>query len=1815
MTVLTTFRTVCKNVPEKTAIVDDAELCTYQELDRKSDAVAQIILNKIGPQQPILLLLEPSIEQIIAILAIMKARCYYIPCDVRLPEERLSFILEDSATTLVISSKQHVTSKNLGPEIDNLYIEDVIGHNSPNNDQLESPHHTDLAYVIYTSGTTGNPKGVKISHGNLSALFSATEDVFSFSDNDVWAYLHSYAFDFAVWEMWGALSSGATLSLFSYDTIASPEILTDELLSKNISVLNQTPSAFYRIKDQLLSKIKDQDQTSLRYIIFGGEKLEAVNIKSWIDFYDHTAHPLLVNMYGITEGTVHCTFSLVHEVYPIFGAKNIIGNPLKGFAFHLLPINEAENELLISGPSVCQGYLNRPKLEKEKFITIDNVSYFRTGDLVRQLDDNLEYVGRADDQVKIRGYRINLGEINYHLGTYPNIQSAITLSASNTTETELVSFVTTSEQEQGEIKKHGQEQIEHWKKIYDDLYSHDFKTQDHTFNIKGWNNSYSDQPFSKAVMQEWLQDTIDKINTLTPKSVLEIGCGSGLILFGLLDKIDSYTGIDISNQTISQLRLLTPEQKVSLFVSDASNFDAIAALKGKKFDCIIINSVVQYFPSIQYLHAFIRKLKRFLTQDASIFFGDIRNYDLLHEYHYFITECRTKQKDISLEQLKDQTYTSVLQEQELLISPDFFTHQAPQLLGVDNMTVSLLRKPGAYENELNLFRYDAILKFTHDEAVKKIVHYSGESQQQITEFIKNICFEKEALLISCLDKTLRGLTQNLAEDPSTGKKITSSVATTIPNLTQLLRQLNVEYKYVLNATEPYHFDAILYRGLLPIVAHETNRHSRLQYANHPVEIEQDIFAYLRKKVPFYTVPSYLHVIDCFPITNNGKIDKDRLLAFHAQKSYEQSFIDKTYSPVVEENIDAKEILINIWQKVLKLKTVRLDDDFFEMGGDSISSLQIIQHCKQAGFQLSVRDLFTHRTINNLALMIEKISAAPVLKKLPTSHFDLSPIQDWFFQCHQGVIHEYCQSFVLELQPNIDQKIWVDVLKEIFESRSSFKLRFQKTTNQWVQSFQNNSHVTIHPQNIVISDKHDIIEHIRAEKYLINIEQGYSACVHFFIKEAQHFCVISIHHLIIDAISWKNLLDDICTLYVNTKLYQKSLPSRECTHYEEYVNAIKNIPLSLVLDDLKFWLSQLGPNFFEKRPINYQDTRQIKRSLPLGHIPINTSDMVSIQLVALYLSLRALKKQEIVLTLEKHGREECISSDIESSLGWHTSLFPVKLDFGDLLDTQQLLQKIKTLLAEIPHGGVTFFSAKQHGLLPIPQETYTSDISFNFLGNLDQTFQNNCVLKNISPIVESFNQINLSCPFALQVNTFIQNKHLVVHFIYDKELREQTTEIAEKFHNFLEEMLFLYQKSYTYPLTNMQNYLQLFSDFPCQFHQVALKINSSIQRAPLEKSLTMILNHFDIFKMNFKNDAQYLSLDVKNLLVKEHFVNSENKTIINNVLLDDLKQPFNADTEYLVRLNIIHTKQNTQIIILTYHQYVLDGWALQQFLSLWSSLVIDLENNIKSHNLTMPTNDLYLDYLQQLAVDRKNRAKAPNLTHCPKQCVSAVSIVKQRYGTHQNTMHAYGKIIHVLNTEEFADLQSICGMKKITMSAFLMTAFGYFLAQEQKIKVQFKMIEAGRLNSQFDYTIGALTTTRSIVINCSDDFMNTVSDVSHQLINIQESPEIIDPSQEENLDELVVSFQNFKKIDDISTQFANRKLLNIFSLEKSNSPLTIRFLPSDHLEIWVGYQEQYFNKINLEKMCADFVQSLVFLKNLSVDKTEFTKEKHQKEPVL
>jgi len=440
------FEAQAAAAPDAVALSFGEASLTYGALDRRAGHLARVLRERgVGRGVPVALCLERGLDMVVAILGVLKAGGAYVPLDPAYPEERLAFTLEDSGAPLVLTTSALLgtlpATSGGGAEalcLDRLPEADAgaAGDRPP---AAQAAGAFDLAYVIYTSGSTGRPKGVPVTHGNAVRLMASTEPWFGFGPDDVWTLFHSYAFDFSVWELWGPLAYGGRLVVVPLAVSRSPEEVHALLARERVTVLNQTPSAF---RGLVRADGAAPPLDALRCVIFGGEALELAALAPWFSRYGDR-RPRLVNMYGITETTVHVTYRPVGSDDLTAGRGSVIGRPIPDLQLHLLdprlqpvPVGVA-GEIHVGGAGLARGYLARPALTAERFVPDPFAAgpeggggrLYRSGDLARRLaDGDVEYLGRIDHQVKVRGFRIELGEIESALAAHPAVSEAVVLA-------------------------------------------------------------------------------------------------------------------------------------------------------------------------------------------------------------------------------------------------------------------------------------------------------------------------------------------------------------------------------------------------------------------------------------------------------------------------------------------------------------------------------------------------------------------------------------------------------------------------------------------------------------------------------------------------------------------------------------------------------------------------------------------------------------------------------------------------------------------------------------------------------------------------------------------------------------------------------------------------------------------------------------------------------------------------------------------------------------------------------------------------------------------------------------------------------------------------------------------------------------------------------------------------------------------------------------------------------------------------------------------------------------------------------------------
>ncbi|EST37751.1 hypothetical protein N566_11315 [Streptomycetaceae bacterium MP113-05] len=429
------FARQAARTPDTVAVVCGTETATYRQLDERANRIARHLTGLgVGPEQRVGLCLERSVDMVATVLGVLKSGAAYVPLDLAQPASRMAYVLADSGAALLVT---HDAAADRAPAFDGTLVHlekeaRALAAREPTPpDSGVTPGN--LAYVIYTSGSTGRPKGVEVPHSNVVRLVRGAGRLLDTGAADVWSMCHSYAFDVSVYEMWGAFADGARLVVVPRDTVRAADALHELLAEEGVTVLSQTPSAFRPYARHALET--EDKQPPLRYVLFAGEYLDVPALSPWFEHFGDD-EPQLVNLYGITEVTVHATFHRVTRGDAESGVRSNIGRPLPDLTLRLLdsrlrPVPQGvAGEIHVSGPGVARGYRNLTELTEQRFLPDPfaggDARMYRSGDLARLLDDGTtEVLGRVDDQVKIRGFRVEPGEIAEVLAGHPAVRDAV----------------------------------------------------------------------------------------------------------------------------------------------------------------------------------------------------------------------------------------------------------------------------------------------------------------------------------------------------------------------------------------------------------------------------------------------------------------------------------------------------------------------------------------------------------------------------------------------------------------------------------------------------------------------------------------------------------------------------------------------------------------------------------------------------------------------------------------------------------------------------------------------------------------------------------------------------------------------------------------------------------------------------------------------------------------------------------------------------------------------------------------------------------------------------------------------------------------------------------------------------------------------------------------------------------------------------------------------------------------------------------------------------------------------------------------------
>jgi len=1002
--------------PNGIAAKYERECLTYAELNGRANQLAWYLRRRsVGPERLVGICVERSLDMVVGLLGVLKAGGAYVPLDPANPRERLRYILKDAAPGVLLIQER------LRGRLPNTSAE-VIAIDSGWN-QISAQTTTDieateiglcsnnLAYVIYTSGSTGEPKGVLVEHRNVTRLLTETDKRLSFGGADVWTMFHSFAFDFSVWELWGALLYGGRLVVVPYLTSRSALEFYQLVCAEKVTMLSQTPSAFTQLIHAQAQT--PEHQHSLRAVIFGGEALDLRTLRAWIE-RNGVESPQLVNMYGITETTVHVTYHALTKEEIESERVSLIGRPIPDLRAYLLnergqpvPIG-VTGEIYVGGAGVARGYLNRPGLTGQRFLpdpfnTDRAARLYKSGDIGRWRSDGiLEYLGRNDHQLKIRGFRIELGEIEAQIARHPHVKDVVVVAREDEPgEKRLVAYLVgirkaVREAVAGEAPEKKSTPIAS-ESVPEETYETGKLTIGPSF--EGWNRSYTGEPIPEDQMQEWLDRTIERITALRPKRVLEIGCHVGLLLQHLAPHCEVYVGTDFSVEALDQLRKWMRGredlQHVELLHRSAKE---LLDLKAGLFDTIVLNSVTQHFPDVEYLLAVLQNAVRLLNTGGNIFIGDIRHLGTLEIFHGAI-ELSKAASTVSVGQLRRRLARAVAQERDLVIDPQLFYSLLEQLPAIKSVEVQLRR--GRAMNELTRYRYDVVLQVGEPSDICAV--YEDIEWQSVGSVAGLETRLRERQWRAVRVRSI--LNVRLAKDAATRRLIeTSDKAVEADVLRRQLNDLQVDgldpetfwdlgetHGYDVRVSwaqnSPEYFEVQLRdRTRADQAAQEMPLSSARKpwsaYAINPLErtLQQHLIAqlreYLKARLPEYMIPSAFIALKELPLTANGKLDRRALpapqMGLHSNSDYEAP------QGAIEQS------LADIWEELLQVERVGRNDNFFEIGGHSLLGMKLMARIgKKLDILPPVVTVFRFPTIRQMGQLVESLLSENV-KPLPNN---------------------------------------------------------------------------------------------------------------------------------------------------------------------------------------------------------------------------------------------------------------------------------------------------------------------------------------------------------------------------------------------------------------------------------------------------------------------------------------------------------------------------------------------------------------------------------------------------------------------------------------------------------------------------------------------------------------------------------------------------------------------------------------------------------------------------------------------------------------
>jgi len=1202
------FAAQVARTPGAEAVLHEGAALTYAQLDARANRIARRLRRLgVGPEARVGICLERGSELVAAMLGVLKAGGAYVPLDPAYPAERLAFTLLDAGVAALVTQD---TLRGLLPVPAEVHVVSVDGDaREIAAESARAPRSgagpRNLAYLIYTSGSTGVPKAVAIEHGSVVALLSWAAGVFTGEELGGVLASTSICFDLSVFEIFLPLSLGGRAIVVENALAVATSVHAGE-----VRLVNTVPSAIAALL------ANGGIPASVKTVNLAGEPLHGELVDA---LYARGGIERVYDLYGPSEDTTYSTWTRRAA-----GGPATIGRPIANTRAYVLdgamrPVAPgAAGELYLGGSGLARGYLGRPSLTAERFVPDPfgpraGGRLYRTGDRVRwrevpngdeacDLADGstparrpsrafaLEFLGRLDAQVKVRGFRIELGEVEARLREHAGVREAVVVAREDAPgDRRLAAYLVPDPRGVDEMADAGEGDWEaghqaEWSAAWDWVYREPAGA-DPTFDVSGWNSSFTGEPLPAEEMREWVEATVARIAALRPRRVLEIGCGTGLLLWRLAPGCERYVGTDISARVVEQLRGLRarrPELGHVEVVHRAA--DDFAGLEPASFDTVVINSVVQYFPGLGHLSRVLEGAARLVGPGGRVFVGDVRDLRLLGAFRTAV-ETHASPPGRPVAEWRERAEQAQAQETELVVDPAFFRSLARDpATGGSIGAVETLQKRGRFANELTAFRYDVVLHVGPPQGGTDGGTDSGTDggtdggagEEGGTAEPRRIDWRAQGLTLEALEARLAAEEVEGGE----GEEGASLVVAGIPNARvagalealairrdprgvetvadvrrraaaegvdpEALWRLGEARGWTVDvrlADDPGRMDARFARGAAarrPFAAPlGPGRSVPGVLATDPLRgrrarvLVPALRRHLAGRLPAYMAPAAYVVLDAMPLTPNGKIDRKALPAPGAEAR-----ADGHEAP--EGATEA--VLAGVWAEVLGVERVGRRDHFFEIGGHSLAAMQVISRVgRLLGAEVAQGDLFDHPVLADFARFLEGAARADLLALEPVDRGGRLPLSFaqarlWFVDQLGGAGAAYHVALGLRLHGTLDRAALVRALDRVVARHEALRTVFAEEGGEPVQRIapaQGAAFPLAEDDLCGVDDAEAALARLaEAEAQApFALERGPLARGRLVRLDGErHVLLVTMHHIVSDGWSMGVLADELSALY-------------------------------------------------------------------------------------------------------------------------------------------------------------------------------------------------------------------------------------------------------------------------------------------------------------------------------------------------------------------------------------------------------------------------------------------------------------------------------------------------------------------------------------------------------------------------------------------------------------------------------------------------------------------------------------------------------------